>query len=50
MRACRGIGATLSREQTEAFDREHDALLTALVPDRFFVLHRVDAVLLRPVP
>jgi SAM-dependent methyltransferase len=50
MRACRGIGATLSREQTEAFDCEHDALLTATVPERFSVLHRIDAVLLRMIP
>jgi SAM-dependent methyltransferase len=48
IRACRGIGATLGPEQVEAFDQDHQALLRAITPDRFSVLHRVDAHLFRP--
>lgn len=43
MRALRGIGASLSREQVEAFDRDHDALLRRIAPDRFPLMHRIDA-------
>jgi SAM-dependent methyltransferase len=48
-RACRAIGASLTAEQTETFDREHDELLRSSVPEEFFVLHRIDAHLLRPL-
>jgi len=41
IRACRWIGPTLSREQTEAFDREHEALLERIAPARFEVPHRI---------
>jgi hypothetical protein len=50
IRACRGVGATLSDDQIEAFDREHDALLRTITDGNFSVLHRIDAHLLRPVP
>jgi SAM-dependent methyltransferase len=43
MRACRGTGATLSPEQLEQFDREHDELLKRIAPEEFTILHRVDA-------
>ncbi len=43
MRACRGTGATLTPEQLEQFDREHDALLKSVASDEFTVLHRLDA-------
>jgi SAM-dependent methyltransferase len=47
MRACRGVGAELTPEQVEAFDREHDALLKRTVAansgDTFTVTHRIDA-------
>jgi SAM-dependent methyltransferase len=49
MRACRGVGATLSEEETARFDGEHAALLARIAPERFSVLHRVDAHILRPV-
>ena len=49
IRACRGIGAVLTEEQTETFDREHDALLEETTADNFSVLHRIDAHLLRPI-
>jgi hypothetical protein len=48
-RACRAIGATLTPEQTDAFDREHDALLREIAPEHFTVLHRIDAHILRPI-
>ncbi len=50
MRACRGVGATLSADAVERFDREHDAQLRATAGERFTVLHRIDAHLLRPIP
>lgn len=43
MRALRGIGAALSSEEVSAFDAEHDALLRHIAPERFTVLHRIDA-------
>lgn len=39
MKACRGIGASLSHEETERFHREHMALLEKIAPERFDVLH-----------
>jgi hypothetical protein len=49
MRACRAIGATLTPQQTELFDREHDALLQRIAPAQFSVLHRIDAHILQPI-
>jgi SAM-dependent methyltransferase len=49
IRACRGVGAVLGAEETEAFDQEHDALLREKTSERFSVLHRIDAHLLRPI-
>lgn len=43
MRACRGIGATLSPGEVEAFDAAHRELLHQTVPESFTVLHRLDA-------
>lgn len=50
MRACRGVGAALSPAEVERFDREHAAMLSAWAPERFHVLHRLNAHLLRPTP
>ena len=47
MRACRGVGATLSQDEIEAFDAEHARLLERIAAPRFSVLHRVDAHVLR---
>ena len=41
IRACRWIGPTLAPEQTEAFDREHAALLERIAPARFDIPHRI---------
>ena len=43
IRACRGIGASLSAEEVAAFDREHEALLAQIAAERFTVRHRIDA-------
>jgi len=47
-RACRGVGASLTPAQIEAFDRAHAALLDEIVPEEFTVLHRIDAHVLAP--
>ena len=43
MRALRGIAASLSPAEVEAFDREHEDLLARVAPDKFDVCHRVHA-------
>ena len=43
IRACRGIGATLSPGEVEAFNTAHQELLRRTVPESFTVLHRLDA-------
>ena len=47
IRACRGIGATLSASEVEAFDAAHLKLLAAIAPESFTILHRLDAHILR---
>jgi hypothetical protein len=47
-RACRGVGAALSAAEVERFDVAHAEMLAASVPDRFTVLHRIDAHVLKP--
>jgi SAM-dependent methyltransferase len=48
IRACRGVGATLSPEETTRFDDTHDRLLRNIAPESFHVLHRIDCHLLAP--
>jgi SAM-dependent methyltransferase len=48
IRACRGIGASLSKDEVARFDSEHQTLLDRTVPDRFSVLHRIDCHVLSP--
>jgi SAM-dependent methyltransferase len=43
IRACRGVGATLTSKAVEDFDREHEILLKEIAPEQFTVLHRIDA-------
>ncbi len=43
MRACRAIGAALSTDEVDAFDREHEDLLKSVADDTFTILHRIDA-------
>ena len=49
MRACRGVGAALEPEAVQAFDEEHAALLERIAPEKFTVLHRLDAHLFEPI-
>lgn len=42
IRACRGVGASMSPEQVAAFDAAHRELLEATAPPEFTVLHRID--------
>lgn len=41
IRASKWIGAALSPGQTEAFDREHEALLERIAPAQFHIRHRI---------
>lgn len=41
IRACKWIGAALSAEATERFDREHQDLLERIAPAQFAIRHRV---------
>lgn len=49
IRACRGIGAALSSEAVEKFDKEHAALLDFITTNEFNITHRIDAHLLTRV-
>lgn len=39
LRACRGVGASLSSEELAAWDAEHRVLLSKIAPETFDVLH-----------
>lgn len=39
MKACRGIGASLSKEEVNSWEQEHMKLLSQIAPDEFDVLH-----------
>ena len=47
MKACRGVGASLSEEELQRWDAEHRRLLEESAPDRFDVLHYAALALLR---
>jgi len=47
MRACRGVGASLSDEALSAWDAEHRALLEQIAPEQFTVLHYAAMAVLR---
>lgn len=47
MKACRGIGASLSEEEVARFDREHCNLLEQIAPEHFSVLHYAAMCILR---
>jgi len=48
MRALRGIAASLTPGQVQAFDDEHESLLVDLGVDTFSVWHRIHAQIFRP--
>ncbi len=39
MKACRGVGASLSQEKIKAWEREHKALLEKIAPPEFTIKH-----------
>lgn len=39
MLACRGVGASLSKEELKQWDKEHRKLLSQIAPEKFEVLH-----------
>ena len=39
MKACRGVGASLSDEEIKEWEREHKNLLINIAPEEFDVLH-----------
>lgn len=39
LRACRGVGASLSETELERWDKEHRALLSEIAPEEFEVMH-----------
>ena len=39
MKACRGVGASLSEEELAKWDEEHRRLLDEIAPEQFDVLH-----------
>ncbi|MEZ5925348.1 MAG: class I SAM-dependent methyltransferase [Hyphomicrobiaceae bacterium] len=47
IRASRGVGASMTREEVSTFDAEHAALLARIAPPTFTLTHRVDARLLK---
>ena len=48
IRALRGIGASLSPEQVQAFDLEHDEMLKSSFGDEFVIPHRIISRVLTP--
>jgi cyclopropane fatty-acyl-phospholipid synthase-like methyltransferase len=48
IRACRGIGATLSDEEVRNFDAEHQRLLEQTTAETFTILHRIDCHMFEP--
>ncbi len=50
MKACRGIGASLSKEEISLWEKEHLSLLTQIAPDTFDILHYAAYAVLSPIP
>jgi SAM-dependent methyltransferase len=48
MRALRGIAASLTPEQVDAFDREHESMLEGMVDEDFTIAHRIHAQIFTP--
>ena len=47
MRACRGVGASLSEEEPARWDREHRELLDRIAPEQFEVSHYAALTILK---
>ncbi len=50
MKACRGVGASLSDDELVRWDREHRALLDEIAPEQFSVLHYAALAVLKKKP
>lgn len=48
MKACRGVGASLSQEEIAQWEQEHKKLLDSIAPERFDVLHYTSFMELKP--
>ncbi|MEZ0260780.1 MAG: class I SAM-dependent methyltransferase [Alphaproteobacteria bacterium] len=49
IRACRAVGASLMPPQVQEFDNALMQMLTQTAPEKFTVLHRIDAHILEPL-
>ena len=47
MRACRGVGASLSEDKLAEWNKEHMAMLERETPEKFEVLHYISIVVLK---
>jgi hypothetical protein len=47
MKACRGVGASLTPEETAEWGKEHIALLERTAPPEFDILHHAAVAVLR---
>lgn len=47
IKACRGIGASLSSEKVREFEKEHLTLLNQIAPEQFHILHYAAITVLR---
>ena len=50
MKACRGVGASLSPEEIAGWEEEHQALLDRIAPDEFEILHYAAISVLKKKP
>lgn len=41
VKACRGVGASLSQEEIEKWEIEHQMLLQSIAPNEFYIKHYV---------
>ena len=48
IRACRGVGAALTKDEVMKFDWAHEKLLKEIAPESFTILHRIDAHIFKP--
>ncbi len=48
MKACRGVGASLSKEEIEKWEAEHRKMLDEKAPEKFTILHYAAYALLKP--
>lgn len=39
IKACRGIGASLTNEEISMWEQEHKEFLKRIAPDKFYILH-----------